>query len=205
MGHNSVVFLGAELTVRPGWESFVVAPSAPKNYKDPAKIDEYVKKSWADLETNAAAHPLTGCVTRVAICSDNQQIEMSAVDGYQKLTELILLAGDRTRLCIVGFSVRPLVRLLAIQAALQGAPAWGLQPVSDPRRAVSSFDLLDPMERLALGANDEQIIALLRFISSQKGGVDLSVVGESGLKHAMQRAQCAKTVFDAFNMVSLCQ
>lgn len=203
---STIVFVGAELSVRPDWRDFVAAPSAPRNYKDPEKIADYVKSAWSNLETGSTTHPLAGWVANVSMQFDKEQpIVTNAVDGYQQLTaKLAEHIASGNRLCLVGFGIRQIVRLLAIHSAMEGVSAWGLQSMSDPRRTSSALDVIDPMERLGLVASDEQIIALLRFIAIHKGGVDLSSVDAASLRFAPERMRCAKAVFDAFNMVSLC-
>ena len=67
----SAIFIGHKTIVSPDFSQFVVEPKAPKNYKDPAKIADYVQDAKNEIMNNSSFKPFTGMIEEICICVDD--------------------------------------------------------------------------------------------------------------------------------------
>lgn len=80
---RSAIFIGHKTVVSPDFANFVVEPKAPKNYKDPAKIADYVQEAKNEIMNNSSFKPFTGTIEEICICVDDQEGISEVGAGFQ--------------------------------------------------------------------------------------------------------------------------
>lgn len=70
---RSAMFIGHKTVVSPDFANFVVEPKAPKNYKDPVKIADYVQEAKNEIMNNSSFKPFTGTIEEICVGFDDQE------------------------------------------------------------------------------------------------------------------------------------
>jgi len=111
----SAVFVGYKTVVAPDFSNYVVEPKAPKNYKDPEKINAYIEEAKAEIRNTCASKPFTGIFQEAAICIYDDSCEAGnspefycgkVYKGAEEFPEFLLII-----LC-VWFACKPFVAKL---------------------------------------------------------------------------------------------
>jgi len=87
------IFIGHKTIVSPDFSQFAVEPKAPKNYKDPAKIADYVQEAKNEIMNNSSFKPFTGMIEEICICVDDQE-NWSGMGGGFECHSVYRGAGD---------------------------------------------------------------------------------------------------------------
>ena len=173
-------YIGEELTAADNWEDVFPPIEAPRNYKDPQKIAEYIERRKYELATGEASmNPLTGNVTRVvAIKNKADDIdvvfdEAGAGIGAKFLDWFLKDTGmdtDPTLLkeqLVVGCNVRRDLRLMAIEyifvnGSLPFSLWWALDLEADFRyNQIPGF--IDPLSAIFGTSSTDMAAAGRRF------------------------------------------
>lgn len=78
----SAVFVGYKTVVAPDFSNYVVEPKAPKNYKDPEKINAYIEEAKAEIRNTCASKPFTGIFQEAAICIYDDSCEAGNIPEF---------------------------------------------------------------------------------------------------------------------------
>ena len=127
----SAIFLGHKTIISPDFGNFVVEPKAPKNYKDPAKISDYVQEAKNEIMANSSFKPFTAMVDEVTLCIDDTENLFEGGPGfkchrtYKGAAELELFIEDLQRGLNMGmqaftFQAYTIMRIVCMQAVKQG-------------------------------------------------------------------------------------
>lgn len=120
------VYVGMSFDTRENWEEWVETPKAPKNYKDPVKIQEYINDKVNELKATSNEHPLAGHITRWALQDgDNEPAHGSdVVDLLSALTDIVKEASEPVML--IGLDINHGLRVAAYETMRNGyaAPRW---------------------------------------------------------------------------------
>lgn len=145
------IFVAFDTKTAKNWQELATPPKAPGNYKDQAKIDEYVSKAWADLTQAAKDEVLTGELNTVLYGTD--------VAHFKPATSVLdSIAGFN--ICYV---MRPTLFLrmsiaaaIVLQGKLSNAQSWALRNDISGQPLLGELQggpkLIDPV-RVLLGTN----------------------------------------------------
>lgn len=92
-----LIVVTGNLKLRSGWQEYVKAPTAPANYKDPQKIEEYIRKKTEQLEeTVIKSCPLLVDVTglRISVPKDAEPLWRMPDYGQSEGVEWLAIGRD---------------------------------------------------------------------------------------------------------------
>lgn len=125
------IFIGHKTIVSPDFAQFVVEPKAPKNYKDPAKISDYVQEAKNEIMNNSSFKPFTGMIEEICICVDDEE-NMSGEGGGLQCDHVYRGAGELEEFLVslkealdsnmqaFTFQAYTFMRMVCLQAIRQG-------------------------------------------------------------------------------------
>ena len=91
----NLYLIDATSSLKPDWAEYVKAPEAPKNYKDPEKIQAYVEAKRANLEKEIAANTRLVDFRRIKIgCYDPEHKSYMTI--WNRLLFDVINNSDRT-------------------------------------------------------------------------------------------------------------
>lgn len=170
MNKDKVICCGFSCETREGWKDFTPSPAAPSNYKDPAKISDYVDKALLKQEITAGGKPLTGQITFVETCGYALAESLtydSGVEFYKELTSVVCSPPFGDTIAVFGLRIHHRMHLCALSIAENdNCPVnlWGLYARNDLMRLPSDLRLVDPV-RIVMGENDDKAVeALLMYV-----------------------------------------
>ena len=102
------------------WEEYVSAPSAPKNYKDPVKIEAYIETAIEQIRQNAHRQVVTAKAIGVELCAydyrdDKVTLVKCDVDDPRVWEYL-----NSDNVVHIGYNVKSQLRILAMHFIAQG-------------------------------------------------------------------------------------
>jgi len=122
-------YVGAVLRSVPDWEEYIDV-KAPKNYKDPAKIAQYIAERKAELQAETVTHPLAGTITSACVLTlkrdgtPDEENSFSqggvgcgrmAVDYILNKSGVITDPSKVTRIIVSGCRLEATLRIMAIE------------------------------------------------------------------------------------------
>jgi len=152
-----MICVGYTTELIPNWEDFIEPVTAPRNYKDPAKIAEYIAQRKIAVAEEALSNPMTARLGALCLLT-------AGVDGKP---ERVYVAKDATLLdtlslygTIVAIKLSALLRLAVLEHLDHGPMTpqhqWALRHDDLP---ANSLALVDPL-RILVGAAQENEIKL---------------------------------------------
>ena len=98
------------------WEEYVIAPTAPKNYKDPVKIEAYIDAAIDQSRQEAHKRVVTGKVTQVEMMRNGEVIKCDIDDPR------VYEALSGTEVTHIGLGIKAQLRILAMNFIVKGKP-----------------------------------------------------------------------------------
>jgi len=133
-------YCGFEFAPLDDWQSYVGEVRAPSNYKDQAKIADYISRRIDELSRDAETHPLAGSLSRAVVVKDGDTVFDERSFVGVKFLEFISKdsgldknpATTKDNLLIVGYKMHTAARLaaleyIAVNGALPFALHWALE------------------------------------------------------------------------------
>lgn len=77
------VFIGHKTVTSPDFQEFVSEPKAPKNYKDPQKISDYIEEAKTEIRNTSSFKPFTGIVSEVSVRVEDKEGKVTALKTYK--------------------------------------------------------------------------------------------------------------------------
>lgn len=174
-------YIGTELSAADDWESIYPPIEAPRNYRDPQKIAEYIERRKYELATGEAAmNPLTGRVTRVVVIKNkpdetqdtvfdeaNLSVGAKFLDWFLKDTGMDVDPAKLKDQLVIGCNVRRDLRLMAIEyifvnGSLPFSLWWALDLEADFRyNQIPGF--IDPLSAIFGTSSTDMAAAGRRF------------------------------------------
>lgn len=151
-------YIGAVLRSTDDWREYIEI-TAPKNYKDPKKIAEYIVTRASELESGTVTHPLAGCVSSVCILTtdkdgldeekafqqDGTGCGRMALEHILNHSGLITDPAVERRLHINGCHLSAALRLMAIDYMIaNGQLPFGLHWSLEVDKEALGPHLVDP-------------------------------------------------------------
>jgi len=150
-----MIYAGFKFAPIPNWDS-IVTIKAPRNYKDPMIIANYVAKRKAEMETGeAAVGLLTGSVVQIAWARDDEFAGIKTVEGDDVLKvfhELLMAPTGLTP--VAGYRIHRALKILSLQNAGSDEPPLtveDIRTIDDRYNRPSGF--IDPVS-LMFGTTD---------------------------------------------------
>jgi len=195
-----IYYIGYTSVAAPEFQSYVSAPKAPKNYKDPKVIEEYLEKAYSEIRSTASSKPITSLVTDIhMISSMGETFDFS---GGNAAHDFVKYIGnlDYSRIRVYGFNAKNFMRSVSAQVIKEC-----------PKADIARIDFvyywlfcdhtvknifMDPT-RVFLSSADEQSRISLSGIFKYFG-LDLSTVDLSNTKKQSEAVRdfCAATGLD---------
>ena len=105
-----IYFIGHATSTTDNAKDYLAEAKAPKNYKDQAKIDEYVEKAVSDQLATASSKPFTAKVKEVYVMQvddSGKVVESRWWNGPTVITDLLNSSGFMRVACFEALKVKP--------------------------------------------------------------------------------------------------
>lgn len=171
-------YVGFVTTVHPDWKQFCPQLSAPGNYKDPIKIQDWLDKATEKQMNEACDKPLTGKIAEFHLIErgDDGEARSLGAAGWPEATILEIISGyDRIFVLKTGVFAT-LTRMEHLDARGRLLPAYDwiitsrLTHVPLLRDACNAPKLFDPVDLLVSSTADENCntVSVMRRITRQE-------------------------------------
>lgn len=131
----SFIFIGHKTTVSPDFKEFVTEPKAPKNYKDPQKISDYIEEAKTEIRNTSSFKPFTSIVEEVSVRVEDENgkvVNLKTYKGVADFPEFIrhldvtIGINEAKAFTFQAYTFMRIVSMQAIRAGIKSTtvPMW---------------------------------------------------------------------------------
>lgn len=184
-----VGFVGYTTTAIPGAENLLPQISAPKNYKDPLKIQEYIEEATRKARAELMDDPITGMLHKVSVLRRNNKDEPEVAKLPWPEVPVLELLNTYQLLVILQpsrFMRFAIADALNKQTKLTNDTMWAYRALGPSESSLNSPVIVDPMRMFVAGAyvGDDVERVMVRHRESFDKDIHKAILQQAGAMEA---------------------